>query len=171
MPPKTSNSKKPVPVMRQLAQRLEMHRLRCGEPKSGPMFATSLGTRISINNMLNRQMRPAMDRCRHCDLPKGKAHAKADHRFERDPRLPEWHGWHAARRGLSTNLFRLGVPDKTIQSILRHSNVQVTQAHYIKPADADAVAAMGKLEIAAHELLDSDRTVNRTVGAQAKVVN
>ena len=50
----------------------------------------------------------------------------------RDPRIPEWHGWHVARGGLSTNLFRLGVADKTIQSILRHSNVQVTQAHYIK---------------------------------------
>ena len=26
-------------------------------------------------------------------------------------RLPEWHGWHAARRGLGSNLYRLGVPD------------------------------------------------------------
>jgi Phage integrase family len=119
------------------------------------------------NNLLNRQMRPLLNRCKHCGLVNGKAHAHAKnpHRFERDPRLPEWHGWHAARRGLSTNLNRLGVPDKVIQLILRHSNVQVTQNHYIKPADADVVAAMGKFEakIAAHGLLDSNRTVNRTV--------
>ena len=36
--------------------------------------------------------------------------------------LPEWHGWHAARRGLGTNLYRLGVPEKTIQA-LRYANV------------------------------------------------
>ena len=39
------------------------------------------------------------------------------HKFERDERLPLWHGWHAARRGLGTNLYRLGVPDKVIQTI------------------------------------------------------
>ena len=38
-----------------------------------------------------------------------------------------WHGWHAFRRGLATNLHRLGVDDKTIQTILRHCNVAVTQ--------------------------------------------
>ena len=32
------------------------------------------------------------------------------HDFKRDSSLPEWHGWHAARRGLGSNLYRLGVP-------------------------------------------------------------
>lgn len=32
-----------------------------------------------------------------------------------------WHGWHAFRRGLATNLHRLGVPDIVIQAMLRHS--------------------------------------------------
>jgi integrase len=36
----------------------------------------------------------------------------------------DWHGWHALRRGLGTNLHDLGVQDKTIQAILRHSNVR-----------------------------------------------
>ena len=53
-----------------------------------------------------------------------------------------WHGWHAFRRGLATNLHRLGVSDKTIQRILRHSNVAVTQACYIKMVDSEAAAAM-----------------------------
>jgi integrase len=54
----------------------------------------------------------------------------------------QWHGWHAFRRGLATNLHRLGVSDKTIQRILRHANVAVTQNCYIKTLDAVAAAAM-----------------------------
>ena len=57
-----------------------------------------------------------------------------------------WHGWHAFRRGLATNLHRLGVDDKTIPAILRHSNVAVTQACYIKTVSAETVAAMRQLE-------------------------
>jgi integrase len=58
----------------------------------------------------------------------------------------EWHGWHAFRRGLATNLHRLGVSDKTIQRILRHSNVAVTQGCYIKTGDSEVAAAMQKFE-------------------------
>jgi integrase len=58
----------------------------------------------------------------------------------------QWHGWHAFRRGLATNLYLLGVSDKIIQRILRHANVAVTQNCYIKTADSDAVAAMRQFE-------------------------
>ena len=58
------------------------------------------------------------------------------------PLARQAHGWHAFRRGLATNLHRLGVTDKTIQRILRHANVAVTQNCYIKTLDADAAAAM-----------------------------
>jgi integrase len=61
----------------------------------------------------------------------------------------DWHGWHAFRRGLATNLHRLGVPDKIIQAILRHSNVAVTQGCYIKTVGADAEEAMLSLNQAA----------------------
>jgi hypothetical protein len=57
----------------------------------------------------------------------------------------EWHGWHALRRGVATTLSDLAVPDKTIQRILRHANVAVTQRHYIKTNTAQAKAAMNKL--------------------------
>jgi integrase len=60
----------------------------------------------------------------------------------------QWHGWHAFRRGLATNLHRLGVPDKTIQAILRHANVAVTQGCYIKTVRSDATEAMQLLEAA-----------------------
>jgi integrase len=69
-----------------------------------------------------------------------------DHEFERDKMLPEWHGWHAARRGLGTSLYRLGVPEKTIQAILRHANVSTTNTYYIKSAADDTRVAMAKLE-------------------------
>jgi integrase len=38
-----------------------------------------------------------------------------------------WHGLHAFRRGLATNLHDLGIDDKTVQAIMRHSNVRITQ--------------------------------------------
>ena len=43
-----------------------------------------------------------------------------------------WHGWHAFRRGIASNLFALGCDDITVQRVLRHSRVQITQAAYIK---------------------------------------
>lgn len=55
---------------------------------------------------------------------------------------------HAFRRGLATNLYRLGVQDGIIQRILRHSTVAVTQNCYIKTSEADAIAAMRSLEYA-----------------------
>ena len=173
LPTKTKRSKAPVPVVKQLAERLDLHRLRSGNPHSGPMFATSLGTRVSVNNLLNRVMLPAINRCQHCGLSNGKQHVKQDHEFERDNRLPVWHGWHAARRGLGTNLYRLGVHDKVIQAILRHSNVSVTLGYYIKTQSEDVIAAMGRFEaeMAAHELRDSNGTVNRLSGAMPKSVN
>jgi integrase len=57
-----------------------------------------------------------------------------------------WHGWHAFRRGLATNLHRLGVSDKVIQQILRHANVTTTMNIYVKTVSADAANAMKSLE-------------------------
>jgi len=51
-----------------------------------------------------------------------------------------------ARRGLGTNLYRLGVPKITIQTILRHAHVSTTMTHYIKTTAADAQAAMAKFK-------------------------
>jgi len=61
----------------------------------------------------------------------------------------EWHGWHAFRRGLATNLHALGVSDIVIQAILRPSNVAVTRESYIKHAvmDERTVAAMKSANI------------------------
>ena len=65
---------------------------------------------------------------------------------KRTDNVPQWHGWHAARRGLGSNLYRLGVPDMVIQRILRHANVSTTATYYIKTAGDDVRSAMAKLE-------------------------
>jgi integrase len=57
-----------------------------------------------------------------------------------------WHGFHAARRGLASNLFELGVDDLTVSRILRHQGVQVTRDHYIRRRDERMERAMGELE-------------------------
>jgi integrase len=41
---------------------------------------------------------------------------------------------------------RLGVDDKTIQAILRHSNLATTMNIYVKAVSADSVAAMNALD-------------------------
>jgi len=143
--PKTRKGRAPVPVIRQLADRLEIHRLRSGKRETGPIFSNSLGNPLSLGSVVNRIIFPALNRCEVC----GKAesdHQKASHQYRRDTRIPEWHGWHAARRGLGSNLYRLGVPDIVIQRILRHANVSATATYYIKTAAEDVKHAMEKLE-------------------------
>ncbi len=155
--PKTRKGRAPVPVLRQLAERLEMHRLRSkcvgdvrGNPETGlaqagPIFANRFGKPLNINNLLGRVMLPALNRCATCRKSEAD-HPVSDHKYARDVRIPEWHGWHAARRGLGSNLYRLGVPDVVIQRILRHANVNTTATYYIKTAADDVRNAMAKLE-------------------------
>jgi hypothetical protein len=58
--------------------------------------------------------------------------------------ISEWHGWHAGRRGLGSNLYRLGVPDMVIQRILRHANMSTTARYYIKTAAGDVKSGNGE---------------------------
>lgn len=122
-----------------------MHRLGCVNPQVGPIFANSLGKPLNMNNVLGRMILPNLDRCESCRKVSA-GHRGADHPFKRDGRIPEWYGWHAARRGLGSNLYRLGVPDMVIQRILRHANVSTTATYYIKTAVDDVRSAMAKLE-------------------------
>jgi integrase len=121
--PKTKKSKAPVPVIAQLSERLDLHRALSGGPNEGLMFPSPEAKPINLDALATDVIRPALER-----------------------QGLQWHGWHAFRRGLATNLHRLGVPDEIIQRILRHSNIGVTQNCYIKTVDADVVAAMRSLE-------------------------
>jgi len=153
--PKTRKGRAPVPVVRQLADRLELHRLRSGNPTVGPIFANSAKKALALGSLVNRVILPALNRC-EC----GKAesnHLKVDHPYKRDASIPEWHGWHAARRGLGSNLYRLGVPDMVIQRILRHANVSTTATYYIKTAAGDVRKAVTKLE---NHIVDAARAID-----------
>ena len=152
--PKTRKGCAPVPVIKQLADRLEMHRLRCGNPQSGPIFANSAVNPLDLGGIANRVILPALNRCSACSKSEIE-HEEAAHKYERDNSIPEWHGWHAARRGLGSNLYRLGVPDIVIQRILRHANVSTTTSYYIKRAADDVRNAMTKLE---HQLAANNKT-------------
>lgn len=143
--PKTRKGRAPVPVIRQLADRLEFHRLRVGNPNSGPIFASSTGRPLSLSNVVHRVIVPALKRCEICGKAEAE-HEKAKHKFSLNENFPKWHGWHAARRGLGSNLYRLGVPEKVIQQILRHANVSTTATYYIKTAADDVRSAMAVLE-------------------------
>ena len=121
--PKTVTSKAPIPVIAPLKDFLEWHRIAAGNPATGLMFPNSLGRPLNFDELAFRVIKPAFTKA-------GIA----------------WHGWHAFRRGLATNLYRLGVKDKTIQAILRHSNISLTMNIYVKSGTPDARAAMQQLE-------------------------
>jgi integrase len=147
--PKTFHSQGAVPVIGAVARMLEAHRMRCGNPESGPIFAATNGKPLSLNNVQGRVILPTLRRAGLESL---------------------WRGWHSARRGLGSNLYALGVPEKTIQVILRHANVSTTNSYYIKTAPADAVAAMHKLNIAVPEL-GNNRATNSDAARVTTTVN
>lgn len=131
---KTLHSKAAVPVLPIVRKALEEHRKR--NPDSAFIFAGETGKPLRIENVLRRTMKPVLDK----------------HGIK-------WHGWHAFRRGLGTNLNALGADDKTIQAILRHSDIATTQGFYIKPIPKVSHAAMRKLESAFKK---SKRPASRT---------
>jgi integrase len=91
--PKTRRSKAPVPVIPALARILNAYREQCGNPTSGPMFKSEsqAGTPLNMNNVLNRMILPALNRCEVCRKER-LDHAGADHEFRRDPSRPQWQG-------------------------------------------------------------------------------
>ena len=121
--PKREKSKGTIPVIAQLRLSLDNHRVRSGNPERGFIFRNPLGNPLNLDALVRKVIRPALE-------------------VEEIP----WYGWHAFRRGLATNLHRLGVSDKVIQQILRHANVTTTINIYVKMVTQDAEEAMRKLE-------------------------
>ena len=119
--PKTKASAAPVPVLPIVRKALEEHRKRT--PDMGFVFAGGTGRPLIIENVLRREMRPVLDK----------------HKIA-------WKGWHAFRRGLGTNLNALGTDPKTIQGILRHSQLSTTMEIYVQPVAKESHSAMKKLE-------------------------
>ncbi len=121
---KTLASHAPVPVLPIVRKALEAHRKRT--PGDGFIFiGERTGKPLRIENVYRRDMKPVLEE-------KGIA----------------WKGWHAFRRGLGTNLNALGADPKTIQAILRHSELSTTMNIYVQPVAKESIAAMRRLETA-----------------------
>ena len=145
--PKTKRSRSPIPVVRPLAEALEAHRLRAGilAQYNLPIFQAGNGKPLNLDNIARRVIMPALSTCAICGEQESE-HVPADgHAFQRDKALPVWHGWHAFRRGLATNLHTLGIADKDIQAILRHSNIGLTMNVYVKSVNESQVNALDAL--------------------------
>jgi integrase len=144
--PKTKRSRAPIPVVRPLAEALEAHRLRAGilAQPTLPIFQAGNGKPLNLDNIVRRVINPALSPCAVCKMQEDE-HLPDGHAFQRNNSLPLWHGWHAFRRGIATNLHTLGVDDKTIQSILRHSTIGLTQNIYIKSVNESQVSALDSL--------------------------
>ena len=109
-----------VPIIKSL--RLVLDAIK-PEIASGWMFPNTIGGALDLDNLADRVIKPVF-----------KANGL------------KWKGWQAYRRGLATNLKRLGVPDTVIQAILRHEDVKTTQRFYIKTVREDVTTAMKQLE-------------------------
>ena len=160
--PKSKKSRAPVAIIPKLAAKLATHRKAQHNPISGPVFPNGAGNAADPDSILRRQILPALDVCGHCSKTK-EEHTTDGHKYERNNVPPTWRGWHAFRRGLATNLHRLGVDDLTIQAILRHSNVAVTQKCYIKTASKQTQAAMQKLEAALSDTFVTPKAAVRAI--------
>jgi integrase len=144
--PKTKRSKASIPAVELLAEALEAHKLRAGilAQPGLPIFQAGNGQPLNLDNIARRVIVPALSPCVVCREQEDE-HKPEGHKFQRDKALPLWHGWHAFRRGIATNLHALGVDDKTIQTILRHSAIGLTQNIYIKTVSESQVSAMDSL--------------------------
>ncbi len=133
-PPKTAKSAAPVPVIEALRKLLEAHKATVplgpdGKPRPDAwMFTGVRQETCDLDKLALRIIRPVLESAGI-----------------------QWHGWHAFRRGIASNLFALGCDDLTVQRILRHSKVIVTREHYIRVRDERVEAAMTKFEQAVAE--------------------
>jgi integrase len=122
--PKAEKRRAPIPIIPHMQKMMDAYWKGAGSPPEGWIFTASRGEKpIRMDNLAKREIIP--------DLKKAGL---------------EWHGWHAFRRGLATNLREMGVPDDILQRILRHSDVATTQRHYAKTLPKSVRKAMAKLD-------------------------
>jgi hypothetical protein len=104
-----------VPLIPSVRELLDLYRLRLGNPTTGVMFATEVGTPLDLKNVFTRRIDPIPNACAECGETQkkhlqhgrfvalaladhdGTAHGDgvADHEYRRRDDLVEWHGAHA----------------------------------------------------------------------------
>jgi len=118
--PKTPESIGSVPVETVLKDILEQHR----RESSGEYILSSASgkRRVHLENLSARVIRPILDKAGIV-----------------------WHGWYSLRRGAATALTSV---DSALaaKTMLRHSNIQTTNAHYIKDDAPGARRAAAKVD-------------------------
>ena len=87
---KRPKSRGAIPVVAQLKTLPERHRGACGNPSGGFVFANANGKPMNLDALARDVIQPTLEMSGL-----------------------DWHGWHAFRRGLATNLHRPGVSDKS----------------------------------------------------------
>jgi integrase len=146
--PKREKSKGTIPVIAQLKLYLDRHRVRTGRSSQGYIFQSPCRKPLNLDALASKVIRPALE-------------------AEKIP----WHSWHAFRRGLATNLHRLGVSDKVIQQILRHANVTTTMNIYVKLVSRDSEEAMKTLETKCAAVVLQSRPGSASVGVIPAMVS
>lgn len=127
--PKTRASRASVPVIRPLAAILDEYRKAMGFPRAGVIFHEGDGRPIDLDSFTRKVIQPVLQA----------------------NRMP-WHGWHAFRRGLASNLYATGAQDILVQRVLRHAKAHVTRDCYIKIFDTAVSSAMQKLEVQVEQI-------------------
>lgn len=120
---KTAAREESLPLLPIVQEALEAHKARNGV--NGWVFHGETGEPLRMDNFNARVIRPTLKKTQ----------------------IP-WHGWHAFRRGLASNLRDLGADPKIAQAILRHANVRTTLDFYTKVRPEQKAAAMNNLEAA-----------------------
>jgi integrase len=131
---KTLSSKAPVPVIGIVKDALADHLAQ--NSGDGYIFHGDTSEPLIFENLARREIIPVLEKARI-----------------------EWHGFHAFRRGLSSNLYELGVPVEIRQSILRHSDPETTKKHYTKASRKRSKEAMSMAEKAYRKI---ERAAKRT---------
>src|SRR5947207_1933882 len=72
--PKTRRSRSPIPVVKQLADALETHKLRAGKlaKPTLPIFQAGNGRPLNLDNLVRRVISPALSRCAVCRQPEAE---------------------------------------------------------------------------------------------------
>jgi integrase len=106
---KTKGSKAPVPVVKTVRDVLADHLKR--NSGDGFIFHGETKEPLRFENLARRDIIPVLEKSGI-----------------------EWHGWHAFRRGLSTELAAVGTPDSVADRITRHSpkDSDTRRKHYVK---------------------------------------
>jgi integrase len=120
---KTAAREESLPLLPIVRDALEEHKARNGYQEW--VFHGETGEPLRMDNFNARIVRPTL----------------------KEAKVP-WHGWHAFRRGLASNLQELGADPKVAQAILRHANVRTTLDFYTKVRPEQRTEAMSKLETA-----------------------